>query len=159
MTGYPNLKLLEIAADWNADTAVSALDGLLSADPDIRAIYLHASVFLAGTLATLKAHDRLSPVGSLNHIVIFSIDGVPQEYDAIRKGQIDATMSQPADLYAKYGLLYLKQAIGGQVFKAGATDHGSFIVEVAPGVLEDQLAAPVVTKQNVDDMSLWANQK
>ena len=67
-------------------------------------------------------------------------------------------MSQPADLYAKYGIMYLKEAIEGKTFKPGPTDHDSNIVEVAPGVLEDQLAAPLVTKENVDDKNLWGNQ-
>ena len=66
-------------------------------------------------------------------------------------------MSQPADLYAKYGIMYLKEAIAGQTFKAGPTDHDSTIVEVAPGVLEDQLGAPLVTKENVNDKSFWGN--
>jgi simple sugar transport system substrate-binding protein/ribose transport system substrate-binding protein len=48
--------------------------------------------------------------------------------------------------------------MAGQTFKAGPTDHGSTIVEVSPGVLEDQLSAPLVTKSNVDDKSLWGNQ-
>ena len=92
------------------------------------------------------------------HIVIVSNDGIPQEFEAIRNGEIDATVSQPADLYAKYGLQYLKEAIAGKTFAPGPTDHDSTIVEVAPGVLEDQLAAPLVTKENVDDKSLWGNQ-
>ena len=66
-------------------------------------------------------------------------------------------MSQPADLYAKYGLQYLKEAMAGKTFAPGPTDHDSTIVEVAPGVLEDQLAAPLVTKENVDDKALWGN--
>ena len=81
----------------------------------------------------------------------------PQEFDAIRSGEADATVSQPADLYAKYGLQYLKEAIAGKTFAAGPTDHNSTIVEVAPGVLEDQLDAPLVTKENVDDKALWGN--
>ena len=100
------------------------------------------------------AHKGLGRAG---FVVIVSNDGIPQEYDAIRKGEIDATVSQPADLYAKYGLMYLKEAISGKKFAAGPTDHDSTIVEVAPGVLEDQLSAPLVTKQNVDDKSLWGN--
>jgi hypothetical protein len=54
--------------------------------------------------------------------------------------------------------MYLKEAIDGKTFKAGPTDHNSTILEVAPGVLEDQLAAPLVTKSNVDDKSFWGNQ-
>jgi ribose transport system substrate-binding protein len=99
----------------------------------------------------------LVPVGDPKHVVIVSNDGIPQEFDAIRKGEIDATVSQPADLYAKYGLFYIKAALAGQTFKPGPTDHGSNIVQLSPGVLEDQLPAPLVTKANVDDKSLWGN--
>ena len=52
-------------------------------------------------------------------------------------------------------------------FKPGATDHDSNIIQVRPGLLEDQLAAPLVTRdggsygseQSVkfDDKSLWGN--
>ena len=91
------------------------------------------------------------------HVVIVSNDGIPQEFDAIRRGDIDATISQPADSYAKYGLFYIKAALAGQTFKPGPTDHGSNIIQLAPGVLEDQLPAPLVTKSNVDDKALWGN--
>jgi ribose transport system substrate-binding protein len=30
-------------------------------------------------------------------------------------------------------------------------------VQRAPGILEDQLPAPLVTKANVDDKALWGN--
>ena len=96
-------------------------------------------------------------MGEKGHIVIVSNDGIPQEFDAIRKGEADATVSQPADLYAKYGMMYLKDAIAGKTFKADPTDHDSTILEVAPGVLEDQLSASLVTKEKVDDKSFWGN--
>jgi ribose transport system substrate-binding protein len=157
---YPKLKLLEIPTKaWSGEDAAAGLDTILNSTPDLKAIYMHAGgVFLAPTLQTLKRKGMLKTVGQPGHIVIVSNDGIPQEFDAIRKGEADATVSQPADLYAKYGLQYLKEAIGGKTFKAGPTDHDSKIVEVAPGVLEDQLGAPLVTKENVDDKSFWGNQ-
>jgi len=156
---YPKLKLLEIPTKaWSGEDAAAGLDTILNSTPDLKAIYMHAGgVFLAPTLQTLKRKGMLHLVGEPGHIIIVSNDGIPQEYDAIRKGEADATVSQPADLYAKYGLMYLKEAIEGKTFKVGPTDHDSNIVEVAPGVLEDQLAAPLVTKENVDDKSLWGN--
>src|ERR671926_441018 len=157
---YPKLKLLEIPTKaWSGEDAAAGLDAVLNSTPDLKAIYMHAGgVFLAPTLQTLRRKGLLKPAGQPGHIVIVSNDGIPQEYDAIRKGEADATVSQPADLYAKYGLQYLKEAMAGKAFKPGPTDHDSNIVEVAPGVLEDQLAAPLVTKDNVDDKSLWGNQ-
>ena len=58
----------------------------------------------------------------------------------------------------KYALFYAKAAIEGKTFKPGPTDHDSTIIEVRDGVLEDQLPAPLVTKDNVDDKALWGNQ-
>jgi ABC-type sugar transport system substrate-binding protein len=94
-----------------------------------------------------------------------SNDGVPAEYKAIKAGQMDAAVSQPADLYAKYALQYVKDAIAGKTYKPGPTDHNSNIVDVGNGILEDQLPAPLVTidgsypdSLKVDDPSLWGNQ-
>ena len=114
--------------------------------------------FQTATIQALKRHQMMFPAGDPKHIIIVSNDGIPQELEAIRKGEIDATVSQPADLYAKYGLLYAKEAMSGKKFEVGPTDHGSKIVEIAPGILEDQLPAPLVTKDNVDDKGLWGNQ-
>jgi simple sugar transport system substrate-binding protein/ribose transport system substrate-binding protein len=114
-------------------------------------------VFLAPTLQVLKSKGKLIPTGQPGHIAIVSNDGIPQEYAAIKSGQIDATVSQPADLYAQYALYYAKAALAGKTFKPGPTDHGSVIVTYGDGNLEDQLPAPLVTKANVDDKSLWGN--
>ncbi|WP_405650368.1 sugar ABC transporter substrate-binding protein [Streptomyces sp. NBC_00019] len=155
---FPKLKVLEIPAKWESDTAASKLDTLLNANPDIKGIYMQAGgVYLAPTLQTLKSKGMLKKAGQSGHITIVSNDGIPQEYDAIRKGEIDATVSQPADLYAKYGMYYIKAAMQGKTFQPGPTDHDSTIVKLPSGILEDQLPAPLVTKENVDDPELWGN--
>ena len=155
---YPKLQVLEIPAAWKGDVAASALDSLLTANPDVKGIYMQAGgVYLSPTLQTLRRKHLLFPAGDPKHIVIVSNDGIPQEFDAIRKGEIDATVSQPADSYAKYGLWYMKETLAGKTFKPGPTDHDSTIIQLAPGVLEDQLPAPLVTKANVDDKNLWGN--
>ncbi|GAA1941389.1 hypothetical protein GCM10009738_13370 [Kitasatospora viridis] len=107
-------------------------------------------------LTLLQQKALLQPVGRPGHIAIVSADGTPAELDAIRTGEIDATVSQPADLYAKYALSYAQAAAAGTVFKPGPTDHGSTIIAL-PNGLEDQLPAPLVTAENVDDPALWAN--
>src|SRR5271154_1825980 len=101
---YPKLKLLEIPTKaWSGEDAAAGLETVLNAHPDLKAIYMHAGgVFLAPTLQTLKRRGLLHPAGQAGHIIIVSNDGIPQEFDAIRKGEADATVSQPADLYAKY---------------------------------------------------------
>ncbi|MFE7119307.1 sugar ABC transporter substrate-binding protein [Streptomyces sp. NPDC057654] len=155
---YPKVKVLEIPAKWESDTAASKLDTLLNSNPDIKGIYMQAGgVYLAPTLQTLKSKGMLKKAGTSGHITIVSNDGIPQEFDAIRKGEIDATLSQPADAYAKYGMYYIKAAMAGKAFKPGPTDHDSTIVKLPSGTLEDQLPTPLVTKANVDDKKLWGN--
>ncbi|MDW4909719.1 sugar ABC transporter substrate-binding protein [Streptomyces sp. ADMS] len=156
---YPGIKVLDIPAAWRAERAAAGLEALYTANPDIKGIYMQAGgVYLAPTLSTLRRHNALVAAGDPRHVVIVSNDGIPQELDAIRKGLIDATVSQPADQYAKYGIFYIKRAMEGQTFQPGPTDHDSTIVRLPSGLLEDQLPAPLVTKANVDDASLWGNQ-
>jgi simple sugar transport system substrate-binding protein/ribose transport system substrate-binding protein len=155
---YPGVTVLEIPAEWKAEKAASGLEGLLTANPDVKGIYMQAGgVYLAPTLQALERKNLKFPVGDPKHIVLVSNDGIPQELDAIRKGELDATVSQPADSYAKYGMYWMKKAMAGEKFKAGPTDHDSTVVEASPGILEDQLPAPIVTKDNVDDKALWGN--
>jgi simple sugar transport system substrate-binding protein/ribose transport system substrate-binding protein len=156
---YPGITVFAEPTDWEGPKAAAALQTRLAQHPDIKGVYMQAGgVFLAPTLQVLKSKNLLVAPTDPKHIFIVSNDGIPQEYDAIRKGEIDATVSQPADLYAKYALFYAQAAVQGKTFQAGPTDHDSTIVDVGNGVLEDQLAAPLVTKDNVDDKTLWGNQ-
>ncbi|GAA4258394.1 sugar ABC transporter substrate-binding protein [Dactylosporangium darangshiense] len=156
---YPGITVFAEPTEWEGAKASAALQTRLAQHPDINGIYMQAGgVFLAPTLQLLRSKNLLVPPTDSKHIFIVSNDGIPQEFDAIRKGEIDATVSQPADLYAKYALFYAKAAVDGKKFEPGKTDHDSTIVQVREGVLEDQLPAPLVTKDNVDDKALWGNQ-
>ncbi|MGP3956216.1 sugar ABC transporter substrate-binding protein [Nonomuraea sp. 3N208] len=157
-TKFPGITVFSEPTEWEGSKAASMLQTRLEQNPDVKGIYMHAGgVHLAPTLQTLKQKGLLVPPADPKHIFVVSNDGIPQEYEAIRKGEIDATVSQPADLYAKYALFYAKAALEGKTFKAGPTDHDSTIIQL-PNGLEDQLPAPLVTKDNVDDKSLWGNQ-
>ncbi|MFF0775985.1 sugar ABC transporter substrate-binding protein [Nonomuraea wenchangensis] len=157
-TKFPDITVFSEPTEWEGSKAASMLQTRLEQNPDIKGIYMHAGgVHLAPTLQVLKQKGLLVQPDDPKHIFVVSNDGIPQEYDAIRKGEIDATMSQPADLYAKYALFYAKAALEGKTFKPGPTDHDSTIIQL-PNGLEDQLPAPLVTKENVDDKNLWGNQ-
>ncbi|GAA1784782.1 sugar ABC transporter substrate-binding protein [Luedemannella flava] len=164
---YPGITVFGEAADWKADVAASKLQTRFASDPDIKGIYMQSSFALSGTLQILKQRNLQVPPTDPKHVFVVSNDGIPEELKDIGAGLIDATVSQPADLYAKYGLYYVKAAIDGRTFQPGPTDHGSTIIKVRDGVLEDQLAAPLVTLDGApiggaptvkfDDRSLWGN--
>lgn len=154
---YPGIKVLAEQTNWKGDVASAKLQDALNQGA-VNGIYMQAGgVFLAPTIALLQQKNLLVAPTDPKHIFIVSNDGIPQEFEAIKKGQIDATVSQPADLYAKYALFYAQAALQGKTFQPGPTDHNSTIISI-PNGLEDQLPAPLVTKDNVDDSSLWGNQ-
>ncbi|MEV4658655.1 sugar ABC transporter substrate-binding protein [Micromonospora sp. NPDC049301] len=158
-TKFPGITVFEEPTEWEGSKAQAALETRLSTDPDIKGVYMQAGgVFLDPTLQVLKQRKLLVAPTDPKHIFIVSNDGIPQELDAIRKGEIDATVSQPADAYAQYGLYWAKQAMEGVTPKEGPTDHGSTVIKL-PNGYEDQLPAPLITKDNVDDPALWGNKK
>ncbi len=147
---YPNMELIEIPTNWMAQPAIAGLQTAL-ANGKVNGIYMQAGgVYLRPTLAFLKQKKLLKKAGEKDHIVIVSNDGIKSELDAIKRGDIDATVSQPADLYAKWALYYAKAAAEGKTFKAGKTDHNSTIMAPRKGLLEDQISAPVVSIDGKD---------
>ncbi|MGW1025214.1 sugar ABC transporter substrate-binding protein [Streptomyces sp. NPDC002577] len=164
---YPKIQVFGETTNWDGAVAAQKLQTDLTAHPDIKGVYMQASFALSGTLQVLKQQGLLVGPEDKKHVFVVSNDGIPEELKKIAEGKIDATVSQPADLYAKYALYYLKAAIEGKTFKPGKTDHDSTIVKVRDGVLEDQLSAPLVTEDGgtyggvpslkSDDKSLWGN--
>jgi simple sugar transport system substrate-binding protein/ribose transport system substrate-binding protein len=164
---YPGITVFGEATNWDGALASQKLQIRLTEHPDIKGVYMQSSFALAGTLQLLKQRNLLVPPGDPKHVFVVSNDGIPKELQDIAAGNIDATVSQPADLYAKYALYYLKAAIDGKTFQPGSTDHDSTIIQVRPGVLEDQLSAPLVTRDGgtyggirsvkPDEKSLWGN--
>ena len=125
---------------------------------------MQSSFALSGTKQVLSRRAGWSPRATRSTSSSSPTTGSPRSSRTSRPGYIDATVSQPADLYAKYGLFYVKAAIAGKTFQPGPTDHDSTIIQVRDGVLEDQLSAPLVTADGatfgpvasvkVDDQSL-----
>ena len=156
---YPRLKVAKYATKWDTPTAVNDAKTAMSAYSDLKGIYVQWSGPVPGIIAAEKASGKFTKVGAPNHIVLVSNDGVPFEHANIRAGIQDATISQPANLYAQYAIFYAKQAVAKVVYKAGqTTDHGSKIVVLSSN-LEDAIVAPMVDKSNVNDKSLWGNRK
>jgi simple sugar transport system substrate-binding protein/ribose transport system substrate-binding protein len=156
---YPNLTVVEYATKWDTPTAVNDAKTALSTYSDLKGIYVHWSGPVPGIIAAEKADGKFTKVGTPGHIVLFSDDGTPQEHGWIRAGEEDATISQPANLYAQFAVYYAKQALASAKYRAGMkTNHGSTIVNLL-GNLEDAIVAPVVSKANVNDPGLWGNYK
>jgi ribose transport system substrate-binding protein len=137
---FPDIKVIQQPTYWKTDRATSVAQTVVTSTPDLAAIYMQSdAVMLPGVLSVLESAGKLKAVKK------------------VREGWLDAAISQPLNLYVKYGLAYLQDAVAGKSFKAGPTDHDSRIEEFNGNPM-DLLPAPVVTKANVDDQTLWGNQ-
>jgi ribose transport system substrate-binding protein len=157
-TCYPAIQVIARPTRWEQGRAADATQTILTVHPDIGAIYLESrSIMLPGVLSVLAQAGHREKTGQPHKIFLVSIDGSPYELQKIRSGDLDATVSQPLNLYASLGIEYLRLAVKGETFVEGPTSHGSQIVKNSSGNLEDLLPAPVVTRKNVDEATLWGN--
>jgi len=155
---HPGIKVIEQPTYWKTDKATAVAQTVVSSTPDLAGIYMQSdSSMLAGVLNVLKSAGKLKAVGEPGHIFLISIDATPFAVQKIREGMLDAAVSQPLNLYVKYGLEYLQAAVAGKTFKPGPSDHDSTIVDYKGNPM-DLLPAPVVTKDNASDPGLWGNQ-
>lgn len=155
---YPRIQVIARPTRWEQARAADATQTILTVHPDVGAIYMESgSIMLPGVLSALHQAGRKGSSAQGKKIFLVTIDGSPYELAKIRSGELDATVSQPLDLYARLGVEYLRRAVNGEHFAEGPTPHSSRIVKNATGNLEDLLPAPVVTRQNVNDPQLWGN--
>lgn len=155
---YSDIKIISRPTGWESAKAGEVAQTVLSTN-DIDGVFLASdSVMLEAVSAVMKNLGQWVPAGKDGHKVVVGIDGSGPALDAIRGGHLDATVSQPINDYAKFGVEYMQDALDGVEHKVGPTDHDSEIVEYE-GNLADMLPSPVVTRDNVDDESLWGNAK
>jgi ribose transport system substrate-binding protein len=157
MKTKPGIELIERPTDWDAAKQVAAFQTVLAANPDLKGVFQQADYALSATVNVLKQAGKDAKVGEPGHIYMISIDATPQGLQMVRDGILDAEISQPLDLYAKYGLEYLTKAKAGETIPLGKTDHGTEVVDFNGNPM-DLLPAVLVNKDNVDDTALWGNQ-
>ena len=134
------LEVLPRAAEWLAENAQAITADVLTADPDVQAIFTHNDEMIRGVLAGLRQTGRAAKAGEDGHIVIVGIDGTPLALSRIRSGEQDATINQDP---FKMGAMAIQSALD-------TINHK----ELPP----QQLVPPIlVTKANVDDPQLWGN--
>ena len=138
----PDLKLVaKQAADFDADKGFNITTQLLAAHPDIDAIFNANDDNAVGAIRAIRQANRAVPAGDKAHIVIIGIDGTEQALSAIRKGQMDATLSQNPLTMAAQSVSYVQEYLTGDKSKVPAHQFWPHIL---------------VTKANIDSAEVKA---
>ena len=141
----PNVHVLKDPTVWTEATAVTDAQNAVNAyGSDLKAIYAQWSSPDLGVLPLLASKHLTGKV------LVVSDDGVPFEMCDISKGSLDASQSQPANLYAYWALKYALDAANGVVLKAGDPGGGAptlqMVTYAGDSNLADPMVAPFVTK-------------
>ena len=163
MKKYPNIKIITEPTDWSPEKGSKVVQNALAANPDIDGIFWHSGYTGAGVIAGIKEIGLLKPVGEKGHIIISGIDGDSNELNNIRQGFQDGTANQPL---LDFGILaiYVRKYLDGEKLTTGTYEQAG--AKWSPATIEEtdygltmQLSTWLVTKENVDDPSLWGNYK
>ncbi|HTU06003.1 MAG TPA: hypothetical protein VMG13_10675, partial [Trebonia sp.] len=77
-------------------------------------------------------------------VIVVSDDGVPFEMCDITKGTLNASQSQPANLYAYWALKYALDAANGVTLKPGDPGGGAAALETVSYAGDTNLGDPIV---------------
>ncbi|MFC3205897.1 sugar ABC transporter substrate-binding protein [Aquamicrobium soli] len=145
----PELKLVaRQEAQFDQEKAFNLMSQIMAANPEIDAVFNGNDDNAVGALRAIKQASRNVPLDDPKHIVIIGIDGTAQALAAIRKGDMDATLSQNPLTMAGQAVAYVNQFFNGD--KSTIPAH-----QFWPHIL--------LTKDNIDSdevkkYGLWAEE-
>jgi len=152
----PDVRLIQRPTEWTADMAADAAQNVLTQNPSLTGIFMASELMATAVNAQLKRAGKDAAVGQADSVIRVAIDGTPQGLQLIRDGALDATVSQPLSAYATKTAELIELVSKGGKIELGPKPDGQVIdTPVGP---QYQLNATLVTKVNVDDSGLWANQ-
>jgi ABC-type sugar transport system substrate-binding protein len=141
----PGVHILKDPTVWTESTAVTDAQNAVNAyGSQLKAIYSQWSSPDTGIMPLLKSK------GMAGKVLLVSDDGVPFEMCDIGTGTLNASQSQPANLYAYWALKYALDAAQGVTLAAGQPGGGAPTLQMVSYAgdsnLADPIVAPFVTK-------------
>lgn len=134
--------VVSLPTEYKMDMAYSAVLDAFQAHPDINAIFIPSdNACYSGVESALRQLNKLIPVGEEGHIILTSVDGGPQGLEGVRNNYIDGIAAQSKLLMSEEAMRLAYNAVIGQ-------KNDETIIRIPP---------TDVTKENVDDETLWAN--
>jgi ribose transport system substrate-binding protein len=106
---YPNIKIFEVAADFNMEKALAGMEDALTAlDNDVQGVYC---AWDGGTISVLSV---LEQAGLSGKVKLLGLDGAADALSEMKRGKIDADVAQPLFGMGYYGVKEAVKAIKGE---------------------------------------------
>lgn len=86
---YPNVEIVaSVPADYETEKGLNVATDILTANPDIAAIYCCNDNMALGAVEALRAQNKLGEV------IVLGVDGTGDAYKSIKAGELTATVDQ-----------------------------------------------------------------
>lgn len=90
MDGVPGIEIIaRQSANFDRGEALSVMEDILQANPDIDAVYAANDEMIMGALSAIES------AGRLDEMILIGTDAIDPVMDAIREGRIEATIAEP----------------------------------------------------------------
>lgn len=132
MDGVEGIEIIaRQSANFDRGEALSVMEDILQANPEIDAVYAANDEMALGALSAIESSGRL------DDIIIIGTDAIDPAMDAIREGRLNATIAEPPFILGKTGLETALKVLNGEEIEEMIT-------------LENTL----VTEENVDEVKI-----
>ena len=139
LTQYPDLKkVAKQSANWDQQEAFTKMETIIQRNRNIDGVIAGNDTMALGAVAALKS------AGLTGKVKVVGFDGSPDAVSAIKKGQMDATVLQPAALISRMAVEQADQFIKNG--KASKPEKQSIDCEL-------------VTKDNADEFGVFVHNK
>jgi len=140
-TATPGVKILKAVGDFNAKKSQEVLAPVLSANPGIELVFCHNDDNAVGALnAVMDVKKGRERADDPKRVLIVGMDGNRAAIEAIRKGDIEATVSQePIDMGAETVRQVKKVLEGGQPDKPYIAVRHHLVTKQEADAMKDKL--------------------
>jgi len=145
----PDFKLVaRQEGKFDQETSFNLMSQIMAANPQIDAVFNGNDDNAVGALRAIKQASKNVPMDDPKHIIVVGIDGTAQALTAIRKGDMDATLSQNPLTMASQSVKYVDAFFNGD--KGKIPQH-----EFWPHIL---LSKENIDSDEVKKYGLWAEE-
>ena len=125
---YPNVKVIEVQTEWDAQEAQAGLEDAIAANPDIKAV---AQAWDGATVTTVPT---LEQAGLLDSVYVIGFDGAPDAIALLEAGKVEAIVAQ-------------------QLYKMGYTAVETAVQAACGETVDERIdtGAMMLTPDNIDE--------
>jgi ribose transport system substrate-binding protein len=96
---YPGIRVVENTAEWRSDLAANVTANMLTANPDIKAIFACNDQMAVGMVSAAKAAGKTP-----NDLILVGYDGILDAVNLVAQGDLDAFVALPNIEEAQIGV-------------------------------------------------------